>query len=92
MCDVVISRCIADVSATEREHSRAIEQMKIEHEQQVFKLKQDNFVLSAKVGLQQTAPGKGVLLQQTGWSCMEFIPFFQNASHQITTKGLTKEM
>ena len=39
----------AELAAAERDHKTKMEQMRVEHEQEIFKLKQENFVLSAKV-------------------------------------------
>ena len=38
-----------DLDSQEKHYKRVIEQLKLDHEQEVFKLKQENFVLSAKV-------------------------------------------
>ena len=34
----------------EREYSVQLESQKLEHDQEIFKLKQENFILAAKVG------------------------------------------
>lgn len=41
-----------ELDAKEREHRRTVEQMKIDHEKELFDLKQENYVLSAKVILE----------------------------------------
>lgn len=38
-----------DLDGQEKHYKRLIEQMKIDHEKEIYKLKQENFVLSAKV-------------------------------------------
>ncbi|XP_074662384.1 centrosomal protein of 162 kDa-like [Tubulanus polymorphus] len=43
------AKCKADMFNAERELKRQLEILKIEHEQQIFKLKQENFILAAKV-------------------------------------------
>ena len=39
----------AEMDNQERDYGRKIESLRLEHEQEMFKLKQENFVLSAKV-------------------------------------------
>ena len=40
----------ADRAAQERESSRQVEAQRLDYEEQIFKLKQENFVLAARVG------------------------------------------
>lgn len=37
------------MAATERDYRNRLEQMRIDHEQELFKIKQENYILSAKV-------------------------------------------
>ena len=41
---------LADRAAQERETSRQVEAQRLDYEEQIFKLKQENFVLAARVG------------------------------------------
>lgn len=41
---------LADRAAQERETSRQVEALRLDYEEQIFKLKQENFVLAARVG------------------------------------------
>ena len=42
---------VVDLAAQEKHYKQKLEQMSAQHEQELFKLKQENFVLSAKVRL-----------------------------------------
>lgn len=39
----------AEIAALQREHTRKVEELRLEHERELHKVKQDNFVLLAKV-------------------------------------------
>lgn len=39
----------AEIAGVHREHTRKLEELRLEHEKELHKLKQDNFVLLAKV-------------------------------------------
>lgn len=48
---------LADQAAKEREHTRQCESLRLDYEQQILKLKQDNFVLEAKLKESESQQG-----------------------------------